>query len=92
MGFNCVRLSLLPSKTSVPEKKQEIGLSFEIYGSSQKVQQQIGNPTPRMQFLSEDEKSLIQLSTDVLSINKLKPYHSWEDFKETNLFDSERLC
>ena len=72
-------------KQYYPKKKQEIGLSFEIQGTPQKVQQQIGNPTPRMQFLSEDERSLIQLSTDALSINKLKPYHNWAAFKETIL-------
>jgi len=72
-------------KRDYPKKKQQIGLSLEIHGSPQEVQQQIGNPTPRMQFLSEDEKSLIQLSTDALSINKLKPYQSWEVFKKTIL-------
>lgn len=32
------------------------------------------------QYLSEDEKSLIQVGKDILTINKLKPYSTWSDF------------
>lgn len=34
----------------------------------------------RMRFLTDDETSLIQISTHYLSISKLKPYSSWEEF------------
>jgi uncharacterized protein (TIGR04255 family) len=38
-----------------------------------------------MRFLSEDEKSLVQITNDVISINKLKPYDKWDSFKGTIL-------
>jgi uncharacterized protein (TIGR04255 family) len=41
-------------------------------------------PTPalsRLQFLTEDEKTLVQVGPDVLTVNKLKPYSSWGEFK-----------
>jgi uncharacterized protein (TIGR04255 family) len=32
------------------------------------------------QFLTDDEKTLVQVGSDVLTINKLKPYNKWEEF------------
>jgi uncharacterized protein (TIGR04255 family) len=36
--------------------------------------------TPLMRFTSEDEKTLIQVGTHLLTINYLNSYSSWEDF------------
>ena len=34
-----------------------------------------------MQFLSRDEKRVLQVGPDLLVVNHLKPYSSWEQFK-----------
>lgn len=34
-------------------------------------------------FLAEDRRTLIQVSPHGLSIHRLRPYHSWEDFRPT---------
>ena len=45
------------------------------------------NPTPqfeltdRIQFLRDDEKALVQVGADLLSINHLEPYPSWDEFQ-----------
>ncbi len=33
-----------------------------------------------MQFLREDEKALIQVDRDLLAVNHLKPYPTWQEF------------
>ena len=35
----------------------------------------------RIQFLREDEKALVQIGADLLTINHLKPYPSWDHFR-----------
>lgn len=32
------------------------------------------------QFFSEDEKTLIQIGSNILAINRLRPYQTWEEF------------
>ncbi|MCD6163613.1 MAG: TIGR04255 family protein [candidate division Zixibacteria bacterium] len=32
------------------------------------------------QFFSDDEKTLIQIGSNILAINRLKPYQTWEEF------------
>lgn len=59
------------------KRKQVNVLSLAIGPAS--VQQQL-QPIERIQFLTEDEKSLIQVGPKLLSINRLAPYTSWEDF------------
>jgi uncharacterized protein (TIGR04255 family) len=36
----------------------------------------------KIQFLREDETALIQVGPNLLSVNQLKPYPSWNDFKK----------
>jgi len=36
----------------------------------------------RVRFLSEDRKTIVQIGSDLLSVHRLKPYESWEHFKQ----------
>jgi uncharacterized protein (TIGR04255 family) len=67
-------------KRDFPKKKQEVGVKVEV-GQQPGLLQQVVS-APRMKFLSDDERSLVQLANDVMSISKLKPYDKWENFKE----------
>jgi uncharacterized protein (TIGR04255 family) len=64
-------------KDSYPTKRQarhlQVSLNAQAEGVSQNLQ-----TTERMQFLSEDEKSLVQVGPDLLAVNFLAPYPSWE--------------
>ncbi len=51
-------------KVDVKEKKEEFSKNFYSFD----------------QFFSEDEKTLVQLDKGRLSIHRLKPYQSWEQF------------
>ena len=69
-------------KRDFPKKQQEAGVKFEVgQQPAGMLQQVVSAAPPRMKFLSDDERSLVQLASDVISINKLKPYDKWENFK-----------
>ena len=47
----------------------------------QKPNVEVREALARVQLLSEDGTRLISVGPDILSVNTLKPYDSWEDFK-----------
>jgi uncharacterized protein (TIGR04255 family) len=76
-------------KESFPKKRQQAVFQFgiQIAGQNPAAAPLFGlpaatqEPFSRLQFLSEDERTLIQIAPDVLTINKLRPYSSWSDLK-----------
>jgi len=59
-----------------PVKQFEIGFSSTEEG----VQQQVIT-ADRIRFLSQDRKSMVQVGPDLLAVNRLKPYVSWQAFE-----------
>lgn len=63
-----------------PIKQPQFGLGVNFQaqegGLAQKVEM-----SQRMQFFRSDKVALMQLGTDLLTVNHLKPYPGWEDFK-----------
>lgn len=59
-----------------PTRRQSARITL---GITQEAAAQLGT-IPLIQFFSKDEKSLIQLGPNILSINVLKPYPSWQAF------------
>ncbi len=57
----------------------QIEVSAGTEGTS--VQNVVGN-VERMQFARQDEGALIQIGPNTVSVNHLKPYSSWETFKQ----------
>lgn len=45
------------------------------------MQQQVKTST-RMQFINKDETALLQIDSDLLTVNKLKPYSTWQEFSK----------
>jgi len=81
-------------KEKFPKKQQQTGLGIGI---------QFAPPNPglistpvrremfsRLRFLSEDERTLVQIAPDLLTINKLKPYSSWNNLKPLILYTLEK--
>jgi len=64
-----------------PEKKQQVGFGVEFGPKEGRVEQKIKMAAPRMQFLRSDKTALIQVGTNLLVINHLKPYPTWNEFK-----------
>jgi uncharacterized protein (TIGR04255 family) len=67
-------------KDSFPNK-QQLQLDLAIATATQTIQQ-IGNVPmiPLVRFLDSDEKKLIQIGQNLLTVNHIKPYESWENF------------
>ena len=63
-------------KKEFPNKKQQNAIELRIHPSGGEIKQQL-----QMQFWREDEKSLLQVGVDLLTINMLKPYPNWAIFK-----------
>lgn len=66
-------------KEKFPKKKkgQTHQMKFEINPKGQSFNKTLEEFD---QFFSDDEKTLIQLDKERLSIHKLKPYNSWQEF------------
>ena len=70
-----------------PDKIQQTAVDFNIQpGQEGKFEQKV-SLSQRMQFFRSDKTALIQLGTDILTINHLKPYPSWDVFKPL-IFDT----
>ncbi len=63
-----------------PNKEQRILQDIEITQAAQGMQQQIRS-SERILFLSPDRKTFVQVGPQLLSVNRLRPYISWEQFK-----------
>jgi uncharacterized protein (TIGR04255 family) len=70
-------------KSEFPKRRpfNPFRFEFQVEGQGQIVQN-VGSGTDRMQFMREDERSLIQVGPDLLAVNHLKPYSNWETFKQ----------
>jgi uncharacterized protein (TIGR04255 family) len=73
-------------KERFPKRRQHQMVQFGIkLQGGEPSSMPLPQPTPeifaRLQFLSEDERTLIQIAPDVLTINKLRPYSSWNELK-----------
>lgn len=62
-----------------PKRRQVRAFETSVSASPEGVEQQV-RTTDRMQFLREDERVLIQVGPDLLAINHLKPYPTWQEF------------
>ncbi len=65
-------------KDVFPKSRQPRQVNIGIFASPP-----LPNPSaiiPLMQFLQEDEKTLMQVGTQILAINRLQPYTSWAEF------------
>ncbi len=66
-------------RDTFPQRRQVKVLEANISGGPDGIEQQIKR-ADRMQFLREDEKALIQVDRDLLAVNHLKPYPTWQEF------------
>ncbi|HWP93153.1 MAG TPA: TIGR04255 family protein [Thermodesulfobacteriota bacterium] len=67
-------------RNEFPNKEQRLVQEVEITQGPQGVQQQIRS-SERVLFLTNDRKTFIQVGPQLLAINCLKPYPTWEGFK-----------
>jgi len=69
-------------KDEFPIKQQQVGLGVTLQPREGRViEPKIEFVSSRMQFFSNDKISLVQVGPDLLTVNHLKPYPTWEKFK-----------
>jgi len=68
-------------RNKFPERKQRVGFDIKFEPKEGGIEQNIEMAAPRIQFLRSDKTALLQVSTDLLVINHLKPYPTWNKFK-----------
>jgi uncharacterized protein (TIGR04255 family) len=68
-------------KTEFPNKRQEVGFEINVAPQQGKVERSVGGSLSKMQFLREDGSAMVQLGPDLLAINVLAPYPSWDAFE-----------
>lgn len=64
-------------KDEFPERKQQNNIQVAIRAQEAEITQQW-----QMQFWRRDNKALVQVGVDLLTVNLLKPYPNWQTFKE----------
>ena len=65
-----------------PTKRNRYGLPVELGEVfAEETLKELYKQARIMQFVSEDEHSLVQLGHHFLSVNQLRPYQSWERFR-----------
>jgi len=62
-----------------PKRRQARAFETSISAGPKGVEQEV-RTLYRMQFLREDEKALIQVGPNLLAVNHLKPYPTWQEF------------
>lgn len=67
-------------RTKFPTRRQGKAIEATIATSAEAIQHQV-TQVDRIQFLREDGNALVQVSPNILAVNHLKPYPSWEVFK-----------
>jgi uncharacterized protein (TIGR04255 family) len=60
-------------------RRQVRAFETSVSASPEGVEQQV-RAIDRMQFLREDEKALIQVGPNMLAVNHLRPYPTWQEF------------
>ena len=77
-------------KEDFPKRQPEtiVQLGIQIMGQNPPGSAAVPAPSiaapqafTRLRFLSEDERAMVQIGPDLLAINRLRPYSSWNDFK-----------
>ncbi len=66
-------------KGTFPQKKSATSLGVAVHLGEGKVSQQV-EPATRTQFLREDGTAMIQVGTNLLAVNHLRPYPGWQAF------------
>lgn len=64
-----------------PQKEEQPGVSFQLQMTERGVEQKIAPAPPKLLFFKPDRTALVQLAPDLLAVNCLKPYPSWQNFK-----------
>jgi uncharacterized protein (TIGR04255 family) len=72
-------------KNEFPKKREQNVLQVELQVGPNVIPPAVKGGTASVQFLTEDEKTLIQVGPDAVAAHRLRPYTGWDNFKPTIL-------
>ena len=75
-----------------PEKRQESAFEIKITPQEQRVEKTFPGSLSKMQFVSADSSTMVQIGPDLLAVNILKDYPGWERFRELIRKQFEVYC
>jgi len=66
-----------------PERRVKHGVQLEVEAEAgeEGIAQRIKGAMPVMQFMTRDRRALVQIGQDILAINHLRPYPTWELYR-----------
>ncbi len=79
-------------RESFPIKKQKKGFGIGLKPTEEGVEVANIPPQPPMMFYSEDERSLVQIQENVMTINQLRPYCGWDELKPVIIENLKKYC
>ncbi len=68
-------------KNDFPKKREQNILQVELQAGSQIMPPSVKGGIAGVQFLTDDEKTIIQVGPDLVATHRLRPYTGWENFK-----------
>lgn len=68
-------------KDDFPKKREQNVLHVELQAGPNVMPPAVKGGMASVQFLTEDEKTLIQVGPDAIAAHRLRPYTGWENFK-----------
>ncbi len=68
-------------KEEFTDKQQQVGVGFKIQKTEEGLEHRVIPAPPRIQLFRKDKTALIQIGPDLLAINHLVPYPTWQKFK-----------
>lgn len=68
-------------KDSFPKKRERNILQVEFQGGANVIPPAVKGGIARVEFLTEDEKTLIQVGPDLVAAHRLRPYTGWASFR-----------
>jgi uncharacterized protein (TIGR04255 family) len=74
-----------------PKKRHQNIIHFEVSKVENKTRQDIEGSV-MIQFLNNEEKALVQLGPDLLTVNHLLPYPGWDIFKRLIAENVQKYC
>ena len=72
-----------------PVKQQQVGFQMQFKQTRKGVEHTVEQAPARLQFFKKNKKTLIQVAPNLLVVNKLNPYSSWDKFKDMILENVE---
>lgn len=64
-----------------PNKEQRLAQELEVVHGTEGIQQKL-RASERVLFLNSERNNIIQVGTQLLAVNRLKPYEEWGKFKK----------